>query len=108
MEHVAAELGVPIDADAERKRAGKLSGNLLAALGNAGENGDRAADGDEPKQPLLVAHFLQVKAGQIGTEKVRPGQKKTDAQAGGTEVDQVFPAQADGLLFRRGIGGCGF
>ena len=63
MEQVTAEFGVPIDADAEGKQAGKLPGDLLAALGDAGENGDRAADGDEPKQALPATQFLQVKAG---------------------------------------------
>ena len=108
MEQVAAEFGVPIYADAEGKRAGELPGDFLAALGEAGKNGDRAANGDEPKEAVLVAHFLQVKAGQISTKKSRPGQKEADAQAGGAEVDQMCPVQADGLMFWRGIGGCGF
>lgn len=98
MEQVVAEFGIPIDPDAEGKRAGKLPGDLLAALGDAGENGDHTKHRDEPKEPVLVAHFLQVEAGKIAAEKSRPGQKEADAQAGGAKVGQVRPAQADGLI----------
>lgn len=108
MKQVTAEFGVPIDADAEGKHTSKLSGDLLAALGDTGENGDHTKHRDEPKEAVLVAHFLQVKAGQIGTEKARPRQKEADAQTGGAEIDQVCPPKTDGLIFLSGVNGRGF
>lgn len=109
MEQVTAEFGVPIDADAEGKKTRKLSGDLLAALGDAGENGDHTEYRDEPKEAVLVAHFLKVKAGKIGTEKARPGQKEADAQTKSAEIDQLCSSKTDGLiLIRVGGRGCGF
>ena len=80
----------------------------MAALGDAGKNGDGTKYRDGPEQPLPVAHFLQVKAGYVGTKEVRPRQKEADAQADGSQIDQLRSAQGDRLIFRRGIGGGGF
>jgi len=108
VEHVAAEFIIPIRADGEGKRAGQLPGNLLAALGDAGKDGDGGKYRDEPQQALLVARLLQVKAGDAGTKKLHPRQKETDAQTKGAQIDQLRPAQANGLIFRRSGGGRGF
>ena len=85
-----------------------MSGNLLAALGDAGKNGDGTKYWDGPKQLLTVARFLQVKAGYVGTKKVRPRQKETDAQTDGAQIDQLCPGQGDGLIVRRSSGRSGF
>ena len=83
MEQVVPDLIIPIDAGKEGKRAGKLSGDLLAALNDTGENGDNAKDWDEPKQTLFVANLLKVKTGEIGKENICPRQKEADAQTQG-------------------------
>ena len=108
MEHVLAKLDIPIYADGEGKRAGELSGNLLAAFGHADNNGDQTKYGNGPKQQLSAARFLEVKAGNIAPEKVCPRQKEADAQTSGAQIDQLRPAQADGLISLCGGGGGGF
>jgi hypothetical protein len=105
---VAADFVIPVNSDAKRKCAGELSDNHLAALGDTGENGDGAKYRDEPKKKLPVTSLLQIEAGNIAAQKLRPRQKEADAQTGGAQVDQLRPAQTDGLIFRRAIGGGGF
>ena len=64
----------------------------LAAFGDAGNDGDDAKYGDGPKQQLSTTGFLQVKAGNVDTQKVRPRQKEADAQTDGAEVDHLRSA----------------
>jgi hypothetical protein len=73
---VAADSVIPVYADTKWKRAGDLSGNLLATLGDAGKKGDGAADGDEPKKKLPVTGFLQIEAGEVAKKNVCPRQKE--------------------------------
>ena len=87
MHQVAADSVIPVYADAKGKRTGELSGDLLAALGHAGENGDGAKYRDEPEEKLPVASFLQVEAGEVSKKNVRPRQKEADAQTSGAQID---------------------
>jgi hypothetical protein len=108
MEQVILDLAIPVNADNEGKQAGELCGDLLAAFVDAGDDSNHAKDGDEPKETLFVAQFLQVKTGRIAENQVRPRQKETDAQTKGAQVDQLCSAQTDGLIFGRRTGGGGF
>lgn len=91
MEEVVAELEIPVSADRKGKHAGQLADDFLAALGDAGKNGDGAEYGDEPEQPLLIAHFLEVKSGWRGPKKMCPRQKKAHTQTEGAQIDQRCP-----------------
>ena len=108
MEQVVPDFVIPISANTEGKRAGDLPDKFLAALGDAGKNGDGATDGDEPEEALFVTHFLQVKTGDSAKKDICPRQKEADAQTGGAQVDQLRSTQTDSLFFRRAIGGGGF
>jgi hypothetical protein len=51
---------------------------------------------------------LQVKAGKIVAENLRPRQKEADAQTEGSQIYQLCAAQTDGLKFQHGISRGGF
>ena len=105
---VAAKLVIPVCADTKGKCAGELADDFLAAFGDASEDCDGGRNWDEPKQPLFVAQFLQVKAGWCCQKNVCPRQKKTHTQTKGAKIDQLCSAQTDGVIIRRGGGGFRF
>ena len=87
MAQITAQLVIPVNQRDEGKQSGDAGDKTLAALGDASNDGDHAKDRNKPKQALLVTHFLQVKTGEDGTQKVRPRQKETDTQTEGAQVD---------------------
>lgn len=92
MWQVATEFVKPVCADAKGKCAGELTDDFLAAFGDASEDRNGGKKRNEPKQPLLVAQFLEIKAGWCGKEKVRPRQEKTHTQTKGAQVGQLRSA----------------
>jgi hypothetical protein len=108
VEQVAADFITPVYADNEGEHSRRTCCDMLAGLGEAGHDGDHAKHWDEPQQALFVAGLLQVKAGNVGTEYLRPRQKEAHAQTDGAQVDQLRPAQTDGLVLLPGGSGRGF